>query len=143
MPLPEWAVEVNGFFEWDPGTPDPIWASEHAVQMIIATTPSLWKRLGFKKAPEIEVWSADRTCRYDLIGFDERIVVEVKLKGDMAALGQTDRYLETLRREHGQDDWRANIVVAKSADSALRRAVQKHPEVRLADASVERALQGS
>jgi hypothetical protein len=41
------------------------------------------------------------------------------------------RYLETLRREHGQDDWRANIVVAKSADSALRRAVQKRPEVRL------------
>jgi hypothetical protein len=131
MPLPEWAEEVDGFFEWEPGTPDPTWASEHALHMIIATTPSLWKRLGFKKAPQIEVWSADRTCRYDLIGFAERVVVEVKLKGDVAALEQTDRYLDTLSRERGQDDWRAHIVVATSADSALRRATRQRPEVHV------------
>jgi hypothetical protein len=131
MPLPEWAEEVDGFFEWDPVYPDPTWASEHELHMGIASKPALWKKLGFKKAPQIEVWSLDRTARYDVIGFDERIVVEVKLKGDMATFRQTCRYLETLRHETGHEDWRAHIVVATSADSALRRAVRKQPDIRL------------
>ena len=129
MPLPEWAEEVDGFFEWDPVYPDPTWASEHELHMRIASTPALWKKLGFKKAPQIEVWSLDRTARYDVIGFDERIVVEVKLKGDMATFRQTCRYLETLRRETGHEDWRAHIVVATSADSALRRAAGERPDI--------------
>jgi len=47
----------------------------------------------------------------------------------MATLKQTDRYLDTLRREHGQSTWRAHIIVAKSADTALRRAVRQRPEL--------------
>lgn len=130
MPLPEWAEEVDGIFAWDPYDPDPTWASEHDLHMRLASTPALWKKLGFKKAPQIEVWSLDRKSRYDVIGLDERIVVEVKLKGDMATFKQTCRYMETLRRETGYNDWRAHIVVATSADTALRRAVAKHPDIR-------------
>lgn len=81
MPLPEWAEEADEPFEWeDAGTArDPGWASEHELHMKLAGTASLYKRFGFKRSPDIEIRSDDRTCRYDIISRDERIIVEVKL----------------------------------------------------------------
>lgn len=130
MPLPEWAEEVRGVFAWDPDEPDPQYVSEHQLHMRLASRPPLWERLGFESPPQIEVWSADRSCRYDLSSFAERIVVEVKLEGHFDALDQVLRYLAKLRDETGQD-WRAHIVVAVSADTARRRATAKHRNVTL------------
>jgi len=101
VPLPEWAEERDGEFEWeDDGIArDPGWASEHELHMKLANTSALYKRFGFKRAPAIELRSDDRTCRYDVISRSDRVVVEVKLHASKSALDQVLRYIDTLRRE--------------------------------------------
>lgn len=143
IPLPEWAEEAEEPFEWeDDGIArDPNWASEHELHMRLASMPRLFKQFGFKKPPEIEVRSEDWTCRYDIVSRAVRVVVEVKLHADKAALDQMERYLDTLAREWGGGQWQAHIV-AEVCDTALRRAVRKRGGVTLweCDRSAQRLV---
>jgi hypothetical protein len=54
--------------------------------MTLASRRALYKRFGFKRAPQIDVRTEDRTCRYDVTSRSERILVEVKLHASKAAL---------------------------------------------------------
>jgi hypothetical protein len=111
--------------------PDREYVSEQQLHMRLASSMALWRKLGFKSPPQIEIWSEDRTCRYGVIGFGERLVVEVELEGDVDALAQVLRYLDNLRDETGQRDSCAHIVVVISGDTALRRATAKHVGIAL------------
>jgi hypothetical protein len=126
--LPDWAREAKRPFRWDQNrVRDHNWAGEYDLQMRLARTPSLWRRLGMKRKPQLEVTSRDRQSRYDLVSFADRVVVEVEHRATMEAFEQAVRYLETVTREH-RGRWRSLVVYGRSANSALRRAVASSPD---------------
>lgn len=117
-------------FEAPPAADEVLWANEREMQKAIADHPRSWSRLGCSVRPLLEQRSNDRYSRYDLLSYDDKVVIETKLAGDLLTLEQIQRYLRTLRKERG-GTWRGHIVVGVWATGRLRRAVEELPDVRL------------
>lgn len=113
-----------------PGTDEVPWANEREMQRAVGEHRPAWNRLGCSEPPLFERRSNDRFSRYDLISYDDEVVIETKLAGDLLTLEQIRRYLSTLRKERG-GEWQGHIVVGMWATGRLQRAVQGLPDVRL------------